>query len=70
MTWRCSVAELETGRRRPEALTLVTGLLALVLAVCAFVGELPSIDPRWLLAGGAAFVGMVLLAGSLRGRRE
>lgn len=64
------MAELETGRHRPDALTLVTGVLALVLSVFAFVGELPAIDPRWLLAGGAAAVGLVLLVGSLRNRRD
>lgn len=57
-------------RRPPEPLTLLTGLLALALSVAAFVGELPAIDPRWILAGGAAVLGLVLLVGSLRGRRE
>lgn len=56
--------------RRPELLTLVTGLLALAVSVAAFVGELPAIDPRWVLAGGAAVLGLVLLVGSLRGRQE
>ncbi len=55
---------------RPDLLTLVTGLLALALAVAAFVGDVPAIDPRWLLAGGAAVLGLVLLVGSLRGRRN
>lgn len=56
--------------RRPELLTLVTGLVALAMAVAAFVGEVPPIDPRWLLAVGAAVLGLVLLVGSVRGRRE
>ena len=56
-------------RRSPEPLTLVTGLLALVLAVFAFVGELPPVDVRWVLAGGAAALGLVLLVGSVRSRR-
>lgn len=55
--------------RRPEPLTLVTGLLAIVLAVFAFVGELPPVDVRWVLAGGAAAMGLVLLVSSVRGRR-
>jgi hypothetical protein len=41
------------------------------MAVFAFIGELPDlsgVDPRWLLAGGAAVVGLALLVGSLRGR--
>ena len=59
-------------RRGPDALTLVIGLLALGMATSAFVGEVPSLaglDARWLLAGAAAAVGVLLLVGSLRGRR-
>ncbi len=56
--------------RRPEPLTLVTGLLALTLAVFAFLGELPPIDVRWVLAGGAALLGLALLVSSVRGRRR
>jgi hypothetical protein len=58
-------------RRGPDPLTLIVGLATLVMAVFAFVGELPDLsgfDPRWLLAGGAAVVGLVLLVGNLRGR--
>ena len=60
-----------TGPRRPDALTLVVGLATLVMAVFAFVGELPDLsgfDPRWLLATGAAAVGLILLVSSLRSR--
>ena len=64
-------------RRGPDPLTLLVGLATLAMAVFAFVGELPDLsgfDPRWLLAGGAAVVGLVLLVGSLRrpsgGRRR
>ena len=64
------MAELETGRRRPQPMTLVVGLFAIVLAVFAFVGELPAVDPRWVLAAGAAALGLVLLVSSVRGRRE
>lgn len=67
------MAELEQRRRRaPDLVTLVVGLLALGMAGAAFVGRLPVLpgfDPRWLLAGGAALLGILLLAGSLRRRR-
>jgi hypothetical protein len=61
--------------RGPDPLTLLVGLATLAMAVFAFVGDLPDLsgfDPRWLLAGGAAVVGLVLLVGNLRrsgGRR-
>jgi hypothetical protein len=58
-------------RRGPDPLALIVGLATLVMAVFAFVGELPDLsgfDPRWLLAGGAVAVGLVLLIGNLRNR--
>jgi hypothetical protein len=58
-------------RRGPDVLTLLIGVLALGMSAAAFVGEVPSLagfDPRWLLAAGAAAVGLLLLVGSLRGR--
>ena len=60
----------EPAKTRPDLLTLVPGLLALLLAVAAFVGEVPAVDPLWLLAGGAAALGLVLLVGSVRGWRS
>jgi hypothetical protein len=33
--------------------------------------DLPSVDPRWLIAGAALLIGLLLLATSLRpGRRR
>ena len=58
-------------RRGPDPLALAVGLATLVMAVFAFAGELPDLsgfDPRWLLAGGAVAVGLVLLVGNLRNR--
>jgi hypothetical protein len=58
-------------RRGPDPLTLVVGLATLAMAVFAFFGDLPDLsgfDPRWLLAGGAAVVGLMLLVGNLRSR--
>jgi hypothetical protein len=63
----------ETRRRGPDPLSLIVGLLTLGMAASAFVGTAPSLaglDARWLLAAGAAAIGLLLLVGSLRGRRN
>ncbi len=57
--------------RGPDPIALLVGLLTLGMALAALVGRLPDLsgfDPRWILAGGAAFVGLLLLIGSLKGR--
>jgi hypothetical protein len=59
-------------RRGPDPLALLVGLLAVGIAVGAFAGEMPSLaglDARWLFAAGAALAGLLLLVGSLRGRK-
>jgi hypothetical protein len=60
-------------RRAPDVFTLIIGLG--VLFASAYVitdgnAWLPSVDPRWLLAGGALFVGLLLLGASVRPRRR
>ena len=58
-------------RRMPDLLTLVAGLVALGVAGSGFLGESPDLsgfDPRWLLAGGAVVLGLVLLGVSVRKR--
>lgn len=58
-------------RRGPDPVALVVGLLTLGMAVSAFTGQLPLLphfDPRWVLAGAAALVGVLLLLGSMRRR--
>ncbi len=64
-----------TDRRRGvDVFTLLVGALALAMSVSAFLGETvftaPGFDPRWLLAGGAALLGVLLLVGSLRRNRR
>lgn len=59
-------------RRGPDAVALFIGLLTLGMATAAFTGQLPNLagfNPLWLLAGGAAVLGLLLLVGSL-GRRK
>lgn len=67
------MAEHSPARRRaPDPLTLLAGLAALLVSLTALVGNtawLPSMDLRWVLAGGAATIGVLLLLASLRPRR-
>lgn len=61
----------EKRRRMPDLFTLVVGLVSLGIAGSGFLGQAPdlqALDPRWLLAGGAVVLGLVLLLASLRRR--
>ncbi|TCP49410.1 hypothetical protein EV191_109232 [Tamaricihabitans halophyticus] len=68
------MAEQTNGTRRArrsplDALTLVAGLG--VLGVSGYVlsdgaAWFPGFDARWLVAGGAVLIGVLLLIGSLR----
>jgi hypothetical protein len=56
-------------RRGLDPFTLIIGLGALFVSAVAFSGDtswISAIDPRWLLAGGAVLVGVLLLVGTLR----
>lgn len=58
-------------RRGLDPLTLLFGIGALLVSGIALTngsGLLPGVDPRWLLAGGAILVGLLLLVGTLRRR--
>jgi hypothetical protein len=62
-------AAVERRRRGPDVLTLLMGLICLISAVMTLAGWMPAMpmfDPRWLLAGGAILVGVLLLVASLR----
>jgi hypothetical protein len=67
----------ETGalipRRGPDLLTLLAGLGALGIAGTALLGGiawLSDLDPRWVIAGLALIVGLLLVLGSLRPPRR
>lgn len=60
-------------RRRPDFLALIAGLGTLLISGYVLSdGALwvPSVNPTWLLAGGAVLVGLLLLGSSLRGSRR
>lgn len=63
----------ETRRRRfPDPFSLIVGLLTLVVSAYALSDgalDLPTMDPRWWIAGGALFVGLMLLGASVRPSR-
>lgn len=62
-------AAVERRRRGPDVLTLLMGVICLISSVLTLAGWMPAMpmfDPRWLLAGGAILVGLLLLAASLR----
>jgi hypothetical protein len=55
----------------PDLLTLLVGLVSLGIAASGFVGRTPDavgFDAKWLLAGGAIVLGLLLLAASVRKR--
>lgn len=65
--------DTETRRRRPDVFTLLVGLATLVASGYVLTDGalwLPTVDPRWLITGAALFVGLMLLASSLRGGRR
>ncbi|MGH3878209.1 MAG: hypothetical protein ACRDSK_14355 [Actinophytocola sp.] len=65
--------ETETRRRWPDVFTLIMGLATLVASGYVLSDGrlwLPTVDPRWLVTGGALLVGVLLLASSLRGGRR
>jgi len=65
--------ETETRRRWPDLFTLLSGIATLLVSAYVLTDGnlwLPTVDPRWLLTGGALFVGVLLLASSLRGGRR
>ena len=70
-------SERETGRdvrrRGPDLLTLLAGIATLLVSSYVLTDGaiwIPSLDPRWLLAGGALLVGVFMLISSVRGRKR
>ncbi len=65
-----------TERRRgrlPDPLNIIVGVLTLGVAAYALSdGQwgLPAVDPRWIIAGGALLVGLLLLGASFRPRKR
>jgi hypothetical protein len=63
----------EPPRRGPDLPMLLIGLVSTAAAVLTLVGWMPdppTFDGRWLLAGGAVLVGLLLLAASNWSNRD
>ncbi|MGH3518108.1 MAG: hypothetical protein ACRDQ7_11965 [Haloechinothrix sp.] len=64
------MAEPATGRGRGVDLIALLAGIATLMVSSYLLSDGPSwwpdVDPRWLLAGGALIVGIVLLGSSLR----
>jgi hypothetical protein len=62
----------QVERRPPDVLTLIAGIATLLVSTYVLTdGAIgwPAVDLRWILAGGALLVGLVLLIASLRRKR-
>lgn len=62
-----------TGRRAPDVLNLVVGVVSLTIAVLALAGWSPAhpvFDPRWLFSALAVLLGVLLLGFSGRRNRR
>ncbi|SFB32120.1 hypothetical protein SAMN05216266_108124 [Amycolatopsis marina] len=60
-------------RRGVDLFTLVAGVATLLISAYVLSdGDswLPSFDLRWILAGGAVLVGVLMLGASMRGGRK
>jgi len=60
-------------RRRLDLLALLAGIATMLMAAYVLTDGrtwLPNFDPRWLLAGGAVLVGLLLFGSSVRRRNR
>ncbi|MEV4600235.1 hypothetical protein AB0K15_22880 [Amycolatopsis sp. NPDC049253] len=65
-------SNIPTRRRGVDVITLVVGLATLLVSGYVLsdgASWLPTFDFRWVVAGGAVFIGVLLLAASLRRKR-
>ncbi|NKQ58140.1 hypothetical protein HFP15_35305 [Amycolatopsis sp. K13G38] len=65
--------ELQPRRRGVDIFTLIVGIATLFVSAYVLsdgVSWLPSVDWRWVLAGGAVLIGVLMLGASLRGGRR
>jgi hypothetical protein len=65
--------ETRPGKRGVDVFTLIVGLATLLASVYVLTDGahfLPAFDFRWVLAGGAVLIGVLMLGASFRGGRK
>ncbi|MEW2499274.1 hypothetical protein AB0878_02185 [Amycolatopsis sp. NPDC047767] len=65
-------SNIPTRRRGVDVITLIVGLATLLVSGYVLsdgASWLPTFDFRWVVAGGAVFIGVLLLAASSRRKR-
>jgi hypothetical protein len=66
-------AEAPPARRGVDFFTLIVGVATLLISAYVLsdgASWLPHFDFRWVIAGGAVFVGLMLLGASFGGKRR
>ncbi|SFW45318.1 hypothetical protein [Amycolatopsis australiensis] len=65
--------ETQPAKRGTDVFTLIVGVATLLISVYVLsdgASWLPQFDFRWVIAGGAVFVGLLLLGASFGKRRR
>jgi hypothetical protein len=66
-------SDRQVERRGPDVLTLIAGVATLLVSSYVLTDgaiRISGPDLRWVIAGGALLVGLLLLIASLRGRKR
>ncbi|MEV6879574.1 hypothetical protein [Amycolatopsis sp. NPDC051128] len=68
-----NATDTRPARRGVDFFTLIVGIATLLVSVYVLsdgASWLPRFDFRWVIAGGAVFVGLMLLGASFGGKRR
>jgi hypothetical protein len=66
-------ADSRPAKRGVDVFTLIVGIATLLVSAYVLsdgASWLPQFDFRWIIAGGAVFVGLLLLGASFGGKRR
>jgi len=68
-----NATETQPAKHGVDIFTLIVGVATLLVSAYVLsdgASWLPQFDFRWVIAGGAVFVGLLLLGASFRGKRR